>query len=174
VQRALVKASKPAITVAIATYNWSRALRCAIRSVLLQTMQDFEILVVGDGCTDDSASVVAEFDDPRLRWHNFDRNHGGQWAANNFANENAAGTGLPISGMTISSLRDLDGTAHLEQFIQQSRIASTDPQSGELLARIAALESTVIDLQKVCDERQKNHRGPRSGGTRTTGSRSSA
>jgi glycosyltransferase involved in cell wall biosynthesis len=90
VQRALVKASKPAITVAIATYNWSRALRCAIRSVLLQTMQDFEVLVVGDGCTDDSAAVVAEFDDPRLRWHNFDQNHGGQWAANNFANENAA------------------------------------------------------------------------------------
>jgi hypothetical protein len=53
------------------------------------------------------------------------------------------------------SLRDLDGTAHLEQFIVESRIASTDPQSGELLARIAALESRIVDLQKVCDERQE-------------------
>jgi hypothetical protein len=53
------------------------------------------------------------------------------------------------------SLRDLDGTWQMEQFIQQSRIASADPQSGELLARIAALESRIIDLQKVCDERQK-------------------
>jgi len=53
------------------------------------------------------------------------------------------------------SLRDLDGTAHLEQFILESRIASTDPQSGELLARIAALESRIVDLQKVCDERQE-------------------
>jgi hypothetical protein len=53
------------------------------------------------------------------------------------------------------SLRDLDGTGQLEQFIQQSRIASTDPQSGELLARIAALEGRIIDLQKVCDERQE-------------------
>jgi BMFP domain-containing protein YqiC len=53
------------------------------------------------------------------------------------------------------SLRDLDGTGHLEHFIQQSRVASTDPQSSELLARIAALESRVIGLQKVCDERQK-------------------
>jgi hypothetical protein len=53
------------------------------------------------------------------------------------------------------SLRDLDSTGELEQFLQQSRIASTDPHAGELLARIAALESTVIDLQKVCDERQK-------------------
>jgi hypothetical protein len=53
------------------------------------------------------------------------------------------------------SLRDLDGTWQFEQFIQQSRIASADPQSGELLARIAALESRIVDLQKVCDERQK-------------------
>jgi hypothetical protein len=72
------------------------------------------------------------------------------------------------------SLRDLDGTWQFEQFIQQSRIASADPQSGELLARIAALESRIVDLQKVCDERQKSHCGPRSGGTRTTGSYSSA
>jgi len=53
------------------------------------------------------------------------------------------------------SLRDLDSTGELEQFLQQSRVASTDPHAGELLARIAALESTVIDLQKVCDERQR-------------------
>ena len=53
------------------------------------------------------------------------------------------------------SLRDVDGTGELEPFIQQSRIASTDPHSGELLARIAALEGRVADLQKVCDERQK-------------------
>jgi len=53
------------------------------------------------------------------------------------------------------SLRDLDVTGQLEQFIQQSRIASTDARSGELLARIAALEGIVVTLQKVCDERQE-------------------
>jgi len=53
------------------------------------------------------------------------------------------------------SLRDLDVTGHLEQFIQQSRTASADARSGELLARIAALEGTVVTLQRVCDERQE-------------------
>lgn len=56
---------------------------------------------------------------------------------------------------TGQSLHDVDGTGELEQFTQQSRIASTDPQSAELLARIAALEGRVAELQKVCDERQK-------------------
>ena len=53
------------------------------------------------------------------------------------------------------SLRDLDVTGRLEEFIQQSRIASTDARSGELLARIAAQEGMVVTLQRVCDERQE-------------------
>jgi hypothetical protein len=94
----MVTPRKPAFTVVISTYNWSAALRCAIRSVLLQTVQDFELLVVGDGCTDDSATVVAEFGDPRIRWHNLDRNHGSQWAANNVAVERAAGDWIAYLG----------------------------------------------------------------------------
>jgi Glycosyltransferases involved in cell wall biogenesis len=90
--------SKPAVSVVIPTYNWSAALRCAIRSVLLQTMQDFEVLVVGDGCTDDSAEVVASFGDARIRWFNLDRNYGSQWAANNFANEHASGDWIAYLG----------------------------------------------------------------------------
>ena len=61
-------------------------------------MQDFEILVVGDGCTDDSESIVEEFDDPRIRWHNLDRNYGSQWAANNYGNEHAEGKWIAYLG----------------------------------------------------------------------------
>ena len=94
----MVTTRHPAVTVVIPTYNWSAALRCAIRSVLLQTMQDFEILVVGDGCTDDSAAVVAEFNDPRIFWHNLERNYGSQWVANNYANEHASGGWIAYLG----------------------------------------------------------------------------
>ena len=94
----MVTSRRPEVSVVIPTYNWSAALRCAIKSVLLQTMQDFEILVVGDGCTDDSEAVVAEFNDPRIRWHNLERNYGSQWAANNYANEHAAGLWIAYLG----------------------------------------------------------------------------
>jgi hypothetical protein len=42
----------PLISVITATYNWSSVLRYAIQSVLWQTLQDFEMLIIGDGCTD--------------------------------------------------------------------------------------------------------------------------
>jgi hypothetical protein len=77
----------PAISVVIATYNRSRALVHAIESVLAQTFTDWELIVVGDGCTDDTAEVVARYAeaDSRVRFVNLERNWGEQSAPNNIA-----------------------------------------------------------------------------------------
>jgi glycosyltransferase involved in cell wall biosynthesis len=55
------------VTVLIPTYNYGRFIAEAIRSVQAQTLQDFEIIVVDDGSTDDTQAVLAGFDEPRLR-----------------------------------------------------------------------------------------------------------
>jgi glycosyltransferase involved in cell wall biosynthesis len=73
----------PRVTVIIATYNWSTVLPYAIGSVLAQTMSDFELLVVGDACTDDSEQVVGAVADPRVRWINLAENFGHQAGPNN-------------------------------------------------------------------------------------------
>jgi glycosyltransferase involved in cell wall biosynthesis len=73
----------PRVTVIIATYNWSSVLRCSVGSVLRQTFTDFELLVVGDACTDDSADVVAAMNDPRVRWINLPANTRHQSGPNN-------------------------------------------------------------------------------------------
>src|SRR5205809_478790 len=73
----------PSVTVIIATYNWSSVLPYSIGSVLRQTFTDFELLVVGDGCTDDSEQVVASIDDARVRWINLPENTRHQSGPNN-------------------------------------------------------------------------------------------
>jgi len=75
--------SPPRISVVIATYNASHLLRYAIASVLHQDLQDFEIVVVGDHCTDDTEAVVAAFEDPRIRFRDLPRNSGQQATPNN-------------------------------------------------------------------------------------------
>jgi glycosyltransferase involved in cell wall biosynthesis len=74
---------RPLVSVVLATYNWSSVLRHAVRSVLWQTYSNFELLVVGDACTDDSEEVVASFGDDRVRWQNLATNTGSQSTPNN-------------------------------------------------------------------------------------------
>ncbi|MFA5885364.1 MAG: glycosyltransferase family 2 protein [Acidimicrobiia bacterium] len=73
----------PRVTVVIATYNWATVLPCSIGSVLDQTFADFELLVIGDGCTDESARVVGAIRDPRVEWVNLPHNTGHQAGPNN-------------------------------------------------------------------------------------------
>ena len=82
----------PTVTVLIATYNKSEALRYAIDSVLWQTFEDFELWVVGDGCTDDSAALVKGYDDPRVHWTNLPENSGYQSEPHNEGLRRAKGT----------------------------------------------------------------------------------
>ncbi len=58
---------EPLVTVVIATWNWSQALRLSLRSALAQTERRIEVLVVADGCTDDTAQAVRAAADPRAR-----------------------------------------------------------------------------------------------------------
>jgi glycosyltransferase involved in cell wall biosynthesis len=75
--------SAPRVTVIIPTYNYAGVLPYSIGSVLDQTFRDFELLVVGDGCTDDSERVVMATGDPRVQWVNLPRNTGHQTGPNN-------------------------------------------------------------------------------------------
>jgi glycosyltransferase involved in cell wall biosynthesis len=88
----------PLVSVVIATYNWSNVLRCAVASALRQTYPRLEVIVVGDGCTDDSAEVVASFADERVRWHNLGENSGSQSAPNNAGIELARGDYIAYHG----------------------------------------------------------------------------
>jgi glycosyltransferase involved in cell wall biosynthesis len=56
------------ISVIIPAYNAERFLGETIQSVLDQTFQDFEVIVVDDGSTDSTREVVAAFDDQRIRY----------------------------------------------------------------------------------------------------------
>lgn len=55
------------ISVVIPLYNKEKLIGKTLRSVLEQTYQDFEIVVVNDGSTDNSVTEVEKIADPRIR-----------------------------------------------------------------------------------------------------------
>ncbi|MEO5589178.1 MAG: glycosyltransferase family A protein [Gemmatimonadaceae bacterium] len=58
--------TQPQATVIITTYNYARFVGEAVASVVAQTFDDIQILVIDDGSTDDTPAVLAAIDDPRL------------------------------------------------------------------------------------------------------------
>ena len=70
------------VSVVLPTFNRSRTLARAMRSVLGQGYSNLELIVVDDGSTDDTAGLVASFSDPRIRYEKLERNQGASAARN--------------------------------------------------------------------------------------------
>lgn len=57
----------PKVTVLMSTYNREGYIREAIESVLAQTFQEFEFLIVNDGSVDRSREIILSYQDSRIR-----------------------------------------------------------------------------------------------------------
>ncbi|WP_442786280.1 glycosyltransferase family 2 protein [Leptothoe sp. PORK10 BA2] len=58
----------PKVSICIPTYNRAHILPYAVNSVLNQTFGDFELLICDDASPDNTAEVVAQWDDPRINY----------------------------------------------------------------------------------------------------------
>jgi len=88
----------PAFSVVVAAHNAARTLPATLRSVLAQTVDDFELIVVDDGSQDETESVVAAAGDDRLRYVR-QENHGPAVARN---------AGVALAAAPYVSLLDSD------------------------------------------------------------------
>jgi len=86
----------PRVSVTIATYNRAHLIGRAIQSVLNQTYEDFELILVDDGSTDNTEGVVKGFDDDRLKYIRHHKNSGGATAPRNTALHAARGEYIAV------------------------------------------------------------------------------
>ena len=119
------------VSVILPTYNRAELLPRSIQSVLNQTYDDFELIVVDDGSEDDTASVMKRFSDERIRYLRLSRNLGVSGAQNAGLAE-ACGACLAFQGS--------DDEWHNEKLERQLHALESHP------------EATVAysDMYRVC------------------------
>lgn len=101
-----------AVSVVVPTYNRAETLPRAIDSALDQTLDDVAVLVVDDASTDETASVVRDYDDPRVEYLAHEENRGGSAARN---------TGIESADGTYVGFLDSDDEWHPEKLERQVR-----------------------------------------------------
>ena len=84
----------PFFSVVIAVYNKERHIKSTLDSVLAQTFQDFEIIVVNDGSTDESDLIVSSITHPKIKY--FTQENRGASAGRNRAISKASGTYIAL------------------------------------------------------------------------------
>ena len=137
-----------AVSVILPTYNRSELLRSAMRSVLAQTVTDWELIVVDDNSSDDTLEVVKSMKDARISYTRHEVNKGGSSARN---------TGIRrATGELVAFLDDDDiwARAYLEK--QMKAIVGYDAVTCDYClhgqtpraSRIAVMPITVPILRK--------------------------
>jgi len=110
--------SEPQITVLMPAYNAGQYIAEAIKSVLQQTFANFELLIINDGSTDDTAAIVGSFDDDRIILINQD-NKGVAGALN---------TGLHLSKAPYIARFDADDICYPNRLAVQSQFMMAHPE----------------------------------------------
>ncbi len=86
-----IKTNIPFFSVVIPVYNKAPHIQCSISSVLNQTFQNFELILVNDASTDNSLEEIQKFTDERIRLFQRTEPGPGGYAARNLGIEKAEG-----------------------------------------------------------------------------------
>lgn len=130
--------SAPAVTVLMPVYNGAAYLREAIDSILAQTFGDFELLILNDGSTDDSAAIARSYGDPRIRVHDNPRN------LKLIATLNL---GLALARGRYVARMDGDDIAHPERLARQVAFLDDHPEVGVVGCWLETFGDTHVQLR---------------------------
>ena len=74
----------PKVSVVVPAYNVRSYIKDALTSLERQSLQEFEVLVVDDGSTDDTAEIVKPFCQRDCRFQLLQKQNGGLSSARNY------------------------------------------------------------------------------------------
>lgn len=111
------------LTVLMPVYNAEKFISAAIDSILQQTFQDFEFLVIDDGSTDNSISIIKSYNDPRIRLIQNEANSGISATLNK---------GILLSSTELIARMDADDISHPGRLQKQYDFFQETPECALL------------------------------------------
>jgi len=122
----------PDVTVLMPVFNGAQYLRASIDTVLAQSFEDFELLIVDDGSTDATAAIARSYADQRVRLISHERNLGLSSALNH---------GLDAARAGLIARQDADDLSHPSRLAAQYRFLSSHPDVALVGSQASAIDA---------------------------------
>lgn len=126
--------SRPLVTVLMAVHNGARFVDEAIGSILGQSFNDFELLIVDDASTDDTPGRIRAFGDSRIRCIRHDTNIGLTRSLND---------GLAVARGALIARQDADDISHPGRLSAQVDFLDRHPD-----VTVLGTQARMIDARK--------------------------
>ena len=136
----------PQVSVIMPVYNAGTYLGQAIKSVLEQTFDDFELIVIDDGSTDSSRDIILSFSDSRIKYHKNEENLGVIKSLNK---------AISICSGEFIIRMDADDICEPQRFEEQIRFMKKHPDTG-----LCGTWAKVIDSQNNISGKIVNQTSP--------------
>lgn len=122
--------STPLVSIIIPVYNTAAYLTRAIQSILAQTYTSMEIILINDGSTDASESIIQSFQDPRIRYLKNEQNMGLVYTLNK---------GVDLSTGKYIARMDGDDISLPARIAQQVAYMEAHPEVSVLATRVSLI-----------------------------------
>lgn len=131
------------VSIIIPTFNRGYILADAIQSVLDQTYPHFELIIVDDGSTDDTAGVIDKFADDRIRLIRHTKNVGVATARN---------TGLRAAQCELVSFLDSDDLWKPDKLAREVKFLQNNPGTDAVFTDLEKIEGewSVRSVVRTC------------------------
>ena len=126
----------PRVSVLIGCWNNADTLPRAIESILGQTVEDLELVVVDDGSTDDTAQLVRAIEDPRVRYLPLEH-----MGISRSLNE-----GLRAARAPIVAIQDADDWSEPERLERQLAVLDAEPDVLVVGVRMREVDERGAEL----------------------------
>ena len=129
----------PTITVLMPVYNVEKYVGAAIESILTQTFEDFELLIIDDASTDHTYDIISQYNDKRIRKI---RNH------TNIGIASSLNLGLSMTNSIYVARMDGDDISKPTRFEKQIAYMKSNPDLGILGSHMELINENNVILKE--------------------------
>lgn len=138
----------PKVTVITPVYNGEKYLHEMMGSILAQTMQDFEFIIINDGSTDGTEEIVKSYDDPRIRYFTNDKNRGIAYSYNR---------AIDLANGAFLAVAEADDINHPRRLAIQTSYMQANENVGLLCSKQKIFRGSTVQFTKIINPSRITH-----------------